>query len=175
MFLSHVGDKTNLYSFPVAALTSYDKLNGLNNTSVLVYSSVGQKSDMLYSAEIRMSARLHSSGDSQVEFVSLQFLVSRGCLHFGSWLPFIFKAWGVFLTFHGSDAHSSSASAFRLKCLNDYLGWLENPAEKGMATHSSIPPWRIPWTKEPGALQSLRLQRVRHNWVTNIFTSCVQV
>lgn len=84
VFLSHVGDKTNLYSFPVAALTSYDKLNGLNNTSVLVYSSVGQKSDMLYSAEIRMSARLHSSGDSQVEFVSLQFLVSRGCLHF--WL-----------------------------------------------------------------------------------------
>ena len=39
----------------------------------------------------------------------------------------------------------------------------EDLLEKGMATHSSIPPWRIPWTKEPGALQSLRLQRVRHN------------
>ena len=35
--------------------------------------------------------------------------------------------------------------------------------EKGMATHSSIPAWRIPQKKEPGTLQSLRLQRVRHN------------
>ena len=32
--------------------------------------------------------------------------------------------------------------------------------EKGMATHSSILPWRIPWTEEPGMLQSMRLQRV---------------
>ena len=41
--------------------------------------------------------------------------------------------------------------------------------EKGMATHSSILAWRNPWTKEPGRLQSMGLQRVRHNWVTNIF------
>ena len=32
------------------------------------------------------------------------------------------------------------------------LGW-EDPLEKGMATHSSIPGWRIPWTEEPGGLQ----------------------
>ena len=31
----------------------------------------------------------------------------------------------------------------------------ENPLEKGMATHSSIPAWRIPWTEEPGGLQSM--------------------
>ena len=37
--------------------------------------------------------------------------------------------------------------------------------EKGMATHSSILAWRIPWTEEPGRLQSIRLQRVRHNRV----------
>ena len=35
--------------------------------------------------------------------------------------------------------------------------------KKEMATHSSIPAWRIPWTKEPGRLQSMKLQRVRHN------------
>ena len=35
--------------------------------------------------------------------------------------------------------------------------------EKGMATHSSILAWRIPWTEEPGRLQSMRLQRVRHD------------
>ena len=38
----------------------------------------------------------------------------------------------------------------------------EDPLEKGMATHSSILAWRIPWTEEPGGLQSMVLQRVRH-------------
>ena len=39
--------------------------------------------------------------------------------------------------------------------------------EKGMATYSSILAWRIPWTKEPGRLQSMGLQRVGHDWATN--------
>ena len=39
----------------------------------------------------------------------------------------------------------------------------EDALEKGMATHSSILAWRIPWTEEPGGLQSVELQRVRHN------------
>ena len=42
------------------------------------------------------------------------------------------------------------------------LGW-EDPLEKGMATHSSILAWRIPWTEEAGGLQSIDLQRVGHN------------
>ena len=42
----------------------------------------------------------------------------------------------------------------------------EDPLEKEMATHSSILAWRIPWTEEPGRLQSMRSQRVRHNLVT---------
>ena len=46
----------------------------------------------------------------------------------------------------------------------------EDPQEKGMATHSSILAWRILWTEEPDGLQSMRLQRVRHNWATNTFT-----
>ena len=41
------------------------------------------------------------------------------------------------------------------------LGW-EDPLEKGRATHSSILAWRIPWTEEPGRLQSMELQRVRY-------------
>ena len=40
---------------------------------------------------------------------------------------------------------------------------LGNPLEEEMATHSSILAWRIPWTKEPGGLQSMDLQRIRHN------------
>ena len=43
----------------------------------------------------------------------------------------------------------------------------ENPLEKGMATHSSILVWRIPWTEETCGLGFRGLQRVRHNWATN--------
>ena len=39
----------------------------------------------------------------------------------------------------------------------------EDPLEKGTTTHSSILAWRIPWTEEPGGLQSMGLQRVRHD------------
>ena len=39
----------------------------------------------------------------------------------------------------------------------------EDPLEKGMVTHSSILTWRIPWTEEPGRLQSTKSQRVRHD------------
>ena len=41
------------------------------------------------------------------------------------------------------------------------LGW-EDPLEEGTATHSSILAWRIPWTEEPGRLQSVGSQRVGH-------------
>ena len=47
-----------------------------------------------------------------------------------------------------------------------YLAW-EDPLEKGMETHSSIPAWRIPWTEEPSRLWSMRSQRVRHSWRTD--------
>ena len=43
----------------------------------------------------------------------------------------------------------------------------EDSLEKEMATHSSTLAWRIPWTEEPGKLQSMGLQRVGHNYATN--------
>ena len=43
--------------------------------------------------------------------------------------------------------------------------------EKEMATHSSILAWKIPWTVEPGRLQSMGLQRVRHDWATSLSLS----
>ena len=49
------------------------------------------------------------------------------------------------------------------------LGW-ENPLEKGIATHSSILAWTIPWTEEPSGLQSIGSQRVRRNYMINIFS-----
>ena len=42
------------------------------------------------------------------------------------------------------------------------LGW-EDPPEEGMATHSSILAWRIPWTEESGRLRSMGSQRIRHD------------
>ena len=46
----------------------------------------------------------------------------------------------------------------RVGCLRQ-----EDPPEEGMATRSSILIWRVPWTEEPGGLQSMGSQRVRHD------------
>ena len=51
----------------------------------------------------------------------------------------------------------------------------EDPLLKGMATHSSILAWRIPRTEEPGGLQSMGSQRVRHNWATNTYMGIREV
>ena len=46
----------------------------------------------------------------------------------------------------------------------------EDPLEKELATHSTILVWRIPWTEEePGSLQSMGLQRIGHDLLTNIY------
>ena len=59
---------------------------------------------------------------------------------------------------------NNSVEYFFLPCFPHLvkLGW-EDPLEEGMATHSSILAWRIPWTEEPGELQCLWSQRVGHN------------
>ena len=44
----------------------------------------------------------------------------------------------------------------------------ENPPEEGMAPHSSILAWRIPWTEEPGGLQFMGSQRLGHDWATHL-------
>ena len=48
----------------------------------------------------------------------------------------------------------------------------EDPLQKGMATHSSVLAWRIPWTEEPGGLQPIRYQRVGHDWSVSMH-SCI--
>ena len=47
------------------------------------------------------------------------------------------------------------------------LSW-EDLQEKEMATHSSTLAWKIPWTEEPGSLQSMGLQRMGHDWATSL-------
>ena len=71
----------------------------------------------------------------------------------------------VFSVFRGSYGKESACNA------GDWgsIPGLKNPPEKGMATHSRILAWRIPWTEELGRLQSMGSQRVGHGWETNTF------
>ena len=65
-----------------------------------------------------------------------------------------------------SPSSSSKTSACNARAAGDLvwsLGW-ENLQEEGMAIHSSILTWRIPWTEDPDRLWSTGSQRVRHNW-----------
>ena len=73
------------------------------------------------------------------------------------------------LDFPGSS--DGKESAYKAGDLGSIPGSLnqEDSLERGMAIHSLILAWRIPWTEEPGALQSMVLQRVRHDWATNTF------
>ena len=75
--------------------------------------------------------------------------------------------------------YMASLVAQRIKCLPAMqetrvrsLGW-EDPLEKEMATQSSILAWRIPWTEEPGGLQSTGWQRVGHDLATEQQQICL--
>ena len=66
----------------------------------------------------------------------------------------------LMLTFSGGS--NSKESDARQETWVRSLGW-DDPLEEGMATHSSVLAWRVPWIEEPGGLQSMGLQRVRHS------------
>ena len=56
---------------------------------------------------------------------------------------------------------------------NDKYHILTHISEKVMAPHSSTLAWKIPWTEEPGRLQSMGSRRVRHNWATSLSLLCI--
>ena len=62
----------------------------------------------------------------------------------------------------GSEGKESAHSAENLRNMGS-IPVSEDPMEEGMATHSSIFAWRIPWIEEPGRLLSIGLHRVRHS------------
>ena len=97
---------------------------------------------------------------------------------FGSWWwtgkPGLLQSMGSQWVGHNreTELHWTKPMAQRLKHLPTMretgvwsLGQ-EDPLEKEMATHSSMLVWRIPWTEEPGGLQSMGSQWVRHDWAT---------
>ena len=66
----------------------------------------------------------------------------------------------------GSDRKASACSARELASIPE----LGRSPGKGMATYSCILAWKIPRTEKPGGLQTIGLQTVRYDWVTNTFT-----
>ena len=73
---------------------------------------------------------------------------------------FIKYAWG----FHGGSVVKNLPAMQEMQETHSRSLGQEYPLEKGMATHSSTVVWRIPWTEEPGRLQSIESQRVGHDW-----------
>ena len=67
-------------------------------------------------------------------------------------IPFLGSGLPRWLSSKESDCNAGAAGRCRF-----------DPLEKGKTTHSSIPDWEIPWTEDPGGLQSMRSQRVRHD------------
>ena len=109
----------------------------------------------------------------------IQFVKLAHFLQYDSWLHLpqrndFFKAQRrhrlpppVFLVFPADSGGKKSVAM-----LDTWVRSLdqEDPLEEGMATHSSILAWRIPQTEEPGGLQSMESQRVRHDRVTKYTT-----
>ena len=96
-------------------------------------------------------------------FFAVQQNESAICIHISLlfWIFVPFRS-----GFPGSDGKESACSEGAPGDLVQSLGW-EDPLEKELATHSSILAWRTPWTEEPGGLQSMESQRVRHDWANN--------
>ena len=67
--------------------------------------------------------------------------------------------------FPGGSSGKEPASQCRRQKRHGFDCWMGKISlEEGLATHSSILAWRIPWTEEPGRLQSIELQRISHDW-----------
>ena len=99
----------------------------------------------------------------------------RSPIYYFSHLPFIYMLCSYFAL---NTPKAFVGASWLAQMVNNLPAMQENwvrspgckdPLEKGMATHSSIIAWRIPWTEEPSRLQSMGSQRVRHHWATNIY------
>ena len=90
-----------------------------------------------------------------------QLILSQGCLQ--NWINrYLIGRWASLVTQRVKNLPAMQETQVWSLCWKD-------PLEKGMATHSSIHAWRIPWTEEPGGLQSMGSQIVKHKCVTNTF------
>ena len=135
---------------------------------------------------IQESRLFHLPGDLHYAFHSQLFLGPQADVP-RHWVPSLTAgSVGPWITVNFTVYTQASQVAQRLKHLPAMReAWVrslgqEDPLEKEMATHSSILAWRIPWTEEPGGLQSTGSQRVGHDWATSLhftsqFTGCLPI
>ena len=105
-----------------------------------------------------LSGYLNTQGSSNHRAFALAIL--------NAWKTFSFFFWQRICFPGGSHSKESACHAGNSGSIPSW----DDILEKGMATYFSILAWRIPWTEEPGRLQSMGSQRVRHDWATNTFT-----
>ena len=85
------------------------------------------------------------------------------------WLPWIPSSFNSYSWPYTQYLESTNLISFRLFLGIIYIPLVPLvPLEKAMATHSSVLAWKIPWTEEPGRLQSMRSLRVGHDWATSL-------
>ena len=128
----------------------------LNKVEVY-FSLILRKSRGMYS---RIDMVALCSSDTQAFYIPLFY-------HFGVW--FLHNVWDYHIVQGFPDGWDSKESAAMQEIQVGFLGW-EDPLQGGMTIHSNILAWRIPGTEEPGGLQSMGLQRVGQDWVTDTFT-----
>ena len=120
-----------------------------------------------YSTSFVIISTIFTSSLPRVDYISRNhFLCSFIRSNFLSiqvfWVFFFFF---TFLFYIGNSGSSESKNPPEMRETWVWsLDW-DDSLEKGMATHSSILAWRIPWTEEPGRLQSMGSQRVGHDWL----------
>ena len=81
-----------------------------------------------------------------------------------AWKLYTLKSTGSYVFPDGSEGKEPTWNAGGQRRCRFDPRVRERPLEKKMATHSIMLAWRNPWTEEPGGLQSMLLQRVRHDW-----------
>ena len=110
------------------------------------------------------------SGQLTTGHLPMSWKFQPACVYYYSII--IIELSPLWLNFPVSSDNKESVCQCR-RCWFD--PWVRNIQEKWIATHSSILAWIIPWTEDPGGLQSMGSQRVGHDWVTNNFNSTISL
>jgi len=127
-----------------------------------IISSVVPFSSCLQSFPVSGSFPISQLFASDRQIIGASASASDLSMNIQSWFPLgLFDLFAVQGTLKSLLQHHSSKALI--------------PLEEEMATHSSILAWKIPWTEKPGGLQSIGLQRVRHNWSNFAHTYLVMV
>ena len=146
----------NGFSTP-AIPTQRESLHDSNNTTTTTTTTTTNHSSVLFSTASYLSFYRHKkNAGSCLECISVLWKLNQSIND-----NYILKNYASLVA--QSIKNLPAGQETRVRSLGQ-----EDPLEK--ATHSIFLAWKIPWTEEPGGLQSTGLQRVRHDWVTNNFT-----